>query len=286
MRAYLALLRPANVATALADVLAGYGVAGLGNPRALPWLLGATACLYAGGVVLNDFFDREIDRRERPERPIPSDRVPAANAAALGGVLLVAGVLLACPATTAAGWTALTIALLVLFYDAWGKRYFAIAPLNMGLCRASNLLLGMAAVPSALETSWALGFIPLSYIWAVTALSRGEVHGGDRRVATAALLFLCGAIGALVVLTLRSGNPSFPGLALAAALMWRVLPPFWRARQDPTPATIRTAVGRGVLSLVLVDAAIGAAYAGGPYAAIILAVGLVAGLLARMFAVT
>ena len=71
IRPYLELMRPANVATALADVLAGYAVAGLGNPRALPWLLLSTACLYAGGVVLNDFFDRDVDRLERPERPIP-----------------------------------------------------------------------------------------------------------------------------------------------------------------------------------------------------------------------
>jgi hypothetical protein len=52
--------------------------------QALPWLVGATMCLYAGGVVLNDFFDRRLDAIERPERPIPSRRVSAASAAALG----------------------------------------------------------------------------------------------------------------------------------------------------------------------------------------------------------
>src|SRR5215213_5958422 len=62
LRAVLQLLRPANVATALADVLAGFALAGLGNRSALPWLLLATAALYAGGIVLNDVFDRELDR--------------------------------------------------------------------------------------------------------------------------------------------------------------------------------------------------------------------------------
>jgi hypothetical protein len=42
MRPYLELLRPANVVTALGDILAGYAVAGLGAPRSLPWLLGAS----------------------------------------------------------------------------------------------------------------------------------------------------------------------------------------------------------------------------------------------------
>ena len=81
-RAFLELLRPANVTTALGDVLAGYAIAGLGNLPALPWLLGATVCLYAGGVVLNDVFDFEIDRRERPERPLPSGRIGRGPAAA------------------------------------------------------------------------------------------------------------------------------------------------------------------------------------------------------------
>ena len=69
LRGYLELLRPPNVMTAVADVLAGYAVAGLSNSAALPWLLGATACLYAGGVVLNDFFDRHLDARGTARAP-------------------------------------------------------------------------------------------------------------------------------------------------------------------------------------------------------------------------
>ena len=99
LRGYLELLRPANVVTAVADVLAGYAVAGRANSRALPWLLTATVCLYAGGVVLNDFFDRELDAVERPERPIPSGRVPARHAAALGTALLAGGVVTAAQGT-------------------------------------------------------------------------------------------------------------------------------------------------------------------------------------------
>jgi 4-hydroxybenzoate polyprenyltransferase len=286
LRAYLELLRPANVITALADVLAGFAVAGLQNREALPWLLGSTACLYGGGVVLNDVFDRDLDRIERPERPIPSGRVPVARAAVLGGVLLGAGVILASRASSAAACVAGAIAAFVLIYDAWGKRHGLIAPLNMALCRALNLMLGVAAVPAALQTSWRLALIPLLYIWAVTALSRGEVHGGGRGRATTALIFLFAAVLALAVVSAEARERAIPALVLVMALAWRVVPAFWNARQHPATETIRRAVKRGVLSLVLVDAAIGAAYAGPVYAAAILATGLLAGWLARMFAVT
>ena len=286
LRSYLELIRPPNVMTAVADVLAGYAVAGLANHRALPWLAVASACLYAGGVTLNDFFDRRLDAVERPERPIPSGRVPARAAAALGAVLLSAGIVCAFQATRAAGYLALAIAALILLYDAWGKHQPIAGPVNMGLCRALNLLLGVAAVPAALAGAWPLGFVPLAYIGAVTAVSRGEVHGGSGHAARIALIFLTGAISALAAITLSPAKRSIPGLILVAALAWRTWPPFWIAYRTRKPDAVRKAVKAGVLSLVLVDAAIGAAYAGPAYAAAILATALVAAALARVFSVT
>ena len=285
LRTYLQLLRPANVATALADVLAGFAIAGLANRPALPWLLLATAALYAGGIVLNDVFDRDIDRRERPERPIPSGRIPTAHAALLGGGLLAVGIGAAAAVNRTALFVALAIAGSVLLYDAWGKRH-AIGPLNMAMCRALNLLLGVAAVPAAVGNAWHIAGVPLLYIYAITSISRGEVHGGSRRAASSALMVMLGAIVVLTLIASRAGQWMIPAFVLIAALAWRVVPPFLAARRQPAPGTIRNAVKRGILSLVLVDAALAAAFAGPVYAAIVLATGLVAGWLARMFAVT
>jgi 4-hydroxybenzoate polyprenyltransferase len=286
IRSYFELLRPANVTTALADVLAGYAVAGLANPRALPWLLVSTACLYGGGVVLNDVFDREIDRIQRPERPIPSGRVQTQTAAILGASLLGAGVLSATQATHASALIAALIAAFVLLYDAWGKRQAVIGPINMGTCRALNLMLGVAAVPTVLPQTWFLALIPFIYIVAVTALSRGEVLGGDRRVAAFALLSLSFVLITLLALAVGPGPEALLAVALTIVLGWRILPPFWQAYRTPGASPIRHAIKTGVLSLVLVDAVIGAAYAGVLYGLVILATAVVAGLLSRVFAVT
>jgi 4-hydroxybenzoate polyprenyltransferase len=287
LRPWLQLLRPANVVTALADVLAGYAVAGLRPPDALPWLLVATACLYAGGVVLNDVFDRDLDRAERPERPIPSGRVPAAAAAIVGSLLLAAGWIAASHhATREAGYVALALVAAIVLYDAWGKRLAVVGPITMGTCRALNLLLGVAASPPALASAWPLALIPLLYITGVTAISRGEVHGGTGRLAVGALVSLGAATAGLLVVVARAGDRWLPAAFLAGALVWRVAPPFLRAARTLDPPAIRVAVRRGVLSLVILDAAIAAAYAGPVYAAAVLAVGLVAGFLARLFAVT
>ena len=88
----LRLIRPFHLTTAMADILAGYGIAGSDDLSALFWLLAATVGLYGGGVVLYDFFNMDRDRVERPERPIPRGWVSPYRAALLGTFLLIIGV--------------------------------------------------------------------------------------------------------------------------------------------------------------------------------------------------
>ncbi len=80
VKGYLRLMRPANIVTAISDILAGIAIAvyfiGMqpGDIQMLHafLLVLATIGLYGGGVVFNDVFDAALDKVERPERPIPS----------------------------------------------------------------------------------------------------------------------------------------------------------------------------------------------------------------------
>src|SRR4051794_38493321 len=97
-RAYLELVRLPNLFTAVGDIVAGYLIVTRGvdlSWRDLSILMVASICLYAGGVVLNDYFDRDVDAVERPERPIPSGRIRAPGALKLGMGLLGIGCLCA-----------------------------------------------------------------------------------------------------------------------------------------------------------------------------------------------
>ncbi len=283
-RALIELLRPANVVTAAADVRAGCAAAQLvsGEIHVLPWLLASTCCLYGGGIVLNDFFDRNLDAVERPERPIPSGRIGAGTAARIGFIFLAAGIAFASLATTAACSIAVAISASVLLYNIWGKHQKFFGPVNMGTCRALNLLLGVAAVPAAIATRLPLALLPLVYIAAVTAVSRGEVRGGKREVAFISLAAICAVIASLVLI----GFHSPLALAIVALLAWRVIPPFFCAYREPVPRLIRVAVRAGVLSLVLLNAAIAASFSNTLYSLIILGIAVLAALLARAFSVT
>src|SRR5579884_3103643 len=162
-RDYAQLVRLPNVFTALADI----GLAALVS-GALPtaWatvllVAAASACLYCGGMVWNDYFDVEQDRRERPFRPVPSGRVARREAAGLGALLLLGGLVFACLAMVVqdAGEAAARLPLrgapvllaslligAILAYDGWLKRTWA-GPLGMGACRFLNVLLGLSAAP-------------------------------------------------------------------------------------------------------------------------------------------
>src|ERR671936_2311779 len=91
----LTLGRVSNLPTVWTNVLAGAVLAGgTWHDGRTVIVLVAMSLFYVGGMYLNDYFDRGIDARERPERPIPAGDVAADLVAAIGFGLLAAGVVL------------------------------------------------------------------------------------------------------------------------------------------------------------------------------------------------
>src|SRR5687768_410483 len=93
-------MRPANIVTAVADILAGVAISGFFFLTGIEYspivfLILSTAGLYGGGVVMNDVFDADLDAVERPERPIPSGLIKKREATFLGIGLLLFGVIMA-----------------------------------------------------------------------------------------------------------------------------------------------------------------------------------------------
>ncbi|HEX4592110.1 MAG TPA: UbiA family prenyltransferase, partial [Gemmataceae bacterium] len=88
--AYARLVRLPNLFTALSDV--GLGLLAAGGAvsfRSAVLIAAASSALYCGGMIWNDYFDIEQDRRERPNRPLPSGAIEPRTAARFGGILLL-----------------------------------------------------------------------------------------------------------------------------------------------------------------------------------------------------
>jgi len=295
---WLRLMRIPNVFTAFADVAMGYAVVTRGNVEAIPLVLLclASGCLYTAGMVLNDVFDIEQDRRERPNRPLPSRRISPAVARAVGFGLLVTGIALGgltgyLPGVSAtfpwrAGVVAALVAVCVVLYDVVLKRYI-VGPLFMGLCRFFNVLLGMSVAMAGVQVAvdrpatlyYTEGQILIAaaigiYVLGITLFARREAHAGHRATLTRGTVVM--AIGILLLLLIDGQVPTGPELPLHRGLLWPALLVVLAASigrhcvnaiVDPQPRRIQSAVKFAILCIITLDAAI-TLWAAGPFAAL------------------
>jgi 4-hydroxybenzoate polyprenyltransferase len=284
---FFRLMRLANIVTAIADILAGVAIAGIlfEDLNSILLLVLSTIGLYGGGVVFNDVFDAELDRVERPERPIPSGLISTTEASILGVVLLLTGIVAAFLVSDTSGIIAIAITFFALVYDKWGKHQDVLGPVNMGLCRGLNLLLGVSISSGQLERYWWLAVIPIIYISAITMISRGEVHGGNRNILYASAVFYSMVILTICVIAFHQHHPIYI-IPFVVGFAYMIFPPLFKAIKDPQGKLIGKAVKAGVLALILMDAAWAAAF-GVPALAFGIVLLLPLSLfLARAFAVT
>jgi 4-hydroxybenzoate polyprenyltransferase len=307
---YLRLMRLANIVTAISDILAGVTIAhfsksilvtqdttAAGIPQyyhaydtsAILLLVISTIGLYGGGVVFNDVFDAELDKIERPERPIPSGLISKSFAALLGGSLLLLGIVAAAfvheDFFSLSFMLALAIAIAALLYDKWSKHHAIIGPLNMGLCRGLNLLLGMSIFPEVIAHCWIFGLVPVIYIAAITMISRGEVHGGRKVTLTAAAILYALVVAAIATSAVLNHTIVYAsGFLLLFAVF--IYPPLLKAMKDPRGPLIGKAVKAGVISLIIMNASWAAAFGNLSMALIILILLPVSIWISKAFAVT
>jgi 4-hydroxybenzoate polyprenyltransferase len=267
LRDYAQLVRLPNLPTALADICLGALAAGALPQHGFSFavLLLASACLYSAGMVFNDYFDLEQDRRERPFRPLPSGRITPRQAARLGSVLLAAGVLLTLPAGGTSVWVAVCLVGAILAYDGWLKRTWA-GPLAMGTCRFLNVLLGVSACGSLLWPRGAhLALVVGLYIVGVTWFARTEARRSSQNALRGAAAVMLASL--LLALPLPVFLPpeqhsSFVFPYLLVALGFIVGVPVVQAIANPAPGLVQAAVKRALMGLVLLDAVLATATAG------------------------
>lgn len=252
---HLQLGRVSNLPTIWTNVLAGATLAGGASAAQVVLLAVACSLLYTGGMYLNDAFDREIDARERPERPIPSGRISAGRVRALGVTLLAAGVLgVAIPSfawADAGGWAAFASAVIlagvITVYDAWHKTN-PLSPIVMGLCRAL-VYVTVALAVSGRAGAGVLGgaSMLLLYIAGLTYLAMQENLTQVKNLWPLAAL-------AAPFLYLLPALPGSPGLAVfyLVFLAWVGYCVALLVRREPR--TIRHAVAGLIAGVSLLDA--------------------------------
>ncbi len=229
----LTSIRFANLPSVVSNVWLGValGVWGGGSGSPHLWLSAglltlAGLALYISGNFLNDWYDRDWDARNRPERALPQGIFPRWWYLALALGFMAAGVGLAGLTNPASGMVAGLILVCILGYTRWHK--VARWPMVlMGICRGLLPVLGVVALMGPLRwpldplSFWLYGLLflrvagpqPLALVFYVVALSQIARHESLERETT-------GSTSALVLAALA-------GLVMAAAPSWRDVPHAW-----------------------------------------------------------
>ena len=184
------------------------------------------------------------------------------------------------------GMIAIAISGLAVVYDAYGKHHSFLGPLNMGMCRGGNLLLGISAVPYIVPHVWYLAVIPVIYIAAITMISRGEVNGGNPKTLYAAALLYFSVMIAQLYVAYHVKQLFFISALLLIAFALFIFVPLIKAMKNPIGPNIGKAVKAGVISLILMDAAWCMAFGNIQLGWITMALLPVSVLFAKFFAVT
>jgi 4-hydroxybenzoate polyprenyltransferase len=211
VKEYLRLIRLPNVFTTPSNILAGYFAAVTTTTTAaaeadevhLIALMVSSGLLYIAGIVLNDYFDIEIDKKERPSRPLPSGKISKGSALTIAIVALLIANTIALVVGPISLAISLTLTLLIIAYD-YQLKYTVIGPFAMGGTRFLNVIFGASPVLLYIDNhSVAIVGAAASslffYVSSITILSKKEV-GNERPNSTLVILIVFGVILAIVPL--------------------------------------------------------------------------------------
>ena len=167
--------RISNIPTVWTNVLAGSVIAGgAPHPGRIMVILFAMTAFYVGGMYLNDFFDRAIDARDRPGRPIDAGEIRAGTVSLLGFGLLGIGIVLMVTFGLGAMLWGTLLAVVIVLYDVWHKGN-TLSPVVMGSCRALVYLGTGVAVSGGISQATIIGAAALaSHVAGITYVAKQE----------------------------------------------------------------------------------------------------------------
>ncbi|HEU4328349.1 MAG TPA: UbiA family prenyltransferase [Roseiflexaceae bacterium] len=186
------MLRWIHATQAAVYALVGsYLAAGWTGLRAAPSIRAALVVwlvvLY--GFVVNDYFDIEVDRRSKPDRPIPAGRTAPATAVWLAVALALGAQIWAFTLGPLPAGIALANLLLCAAYSAWLKNTVLLGNAAMALLDSTIVLYGSLALGAPPRAAWlAAGLFALFFfgyeILKTAADREGDGRAGLRTVAT------------------------------------------------------------------------------------------------------
>jgi len=225
----------------------------------------ATVLAVGAGMAINDYFDRDIDRVNRPDRPIPRGAVSPREALWFSGVLFGAAVLLAVTLPALAIGIAVVNLVALVAYTEFFKGIPGLGNALVAYLTGSTFLFGGAAVGGRLESVLVLFALASLTTFAREVVKDVEDVAGDREEGLRTLPIAYGerpslllATGVLGVAVLASPAPyllgtfGLPYLLVVLPADAGMLYAAYESFEDPSAGQAQLKLGTYVAALAFV----------------------------------
>lgn len=263
---YFTLVRFPNLFTLPSNIFAGYFSVHTHNSIDIATIVLLTlvsVCLYAAGIIFNDVADRKIDRKERPNRPIPSGKITLRNAVILALLLVVISVVVSYIISAATFIVAVLLIVLIAMYD-FVLKDSLFGPGFMAGTRVLNVLLGASSDLSYIEESsymlYRLFIVCLSefiYVLGISVLSKLETLKNkliNVGVLNATLFVSPLIIGVYATVTGILNDYTWIYIFIFGSFVLSILRIMYSAKSPITSSTVQKIIGLLIAGIIIHDA--------------------------------
>ena len=249
---YLQLVRIPGIFTAFSNILFGFFLVqdGISDFSLLIPLLSASGFLFMSGMIFNDYFDYNIDKKERPFRPLPSKSISKKFALFLG----IAFVIIANVSSLSVGlqtlFVSLILTVLILSYDIGLKKINVLGIIVISLIRIFNVILGTTTVSLNFDILYFV--IPIGiYVVGLGFLAKNETSISSKTTYIMNIIFILTTFSYTIILIVNEFN-SYSILFLGLFFI-SIFIPYLRNREN-TPQAVQKIITFQLLAIILLDA--------------------------------
>jgi 4-hydroxybenzoate polyprenyltransferase len=257
---YLILVRLPNLFTLPSNILVGFVIASsltLTSYVQVLLLVTISILLYCVGLILNDLFDYNIDKKERPDRPLASGKVSRRAAIGLVTAFSVLALGLSLIVSIPTLVTSSLLFVLIFGYDKFLKKTMA-GPFTIAAARVINVMLGasvdfghIGSFPQLIILTFVLT-ITFVYVCLIGFISRYEIHGFPKNTKLFLIPIIIVAIISLIAFFSLMGFFKYECLIILTFFSFIMARTFYKIHKQDSSG-IQRIVQNMILSIIVLD---------------------------------
>ena len=249
---YFQLVRISGIFTAFSNILVGFFLVqeSYVNLEFIIPLLSTSGFLFIAGMIFNDYFDYELDKKERPSRPLPSGAISKKSAFFLGVIFLF----IANISSSLVGVQSLMISflmtLLILSYDFRLKQIPILGILSLSTIRFLNVILGASIILFDIQIIQYA--IPIGlFVGGISILAKTETSFSSEKTKFINLILIFATLIYTLIIILK--NFEIISLIFLSIFSISVFFPFF-SRKNVDTNQIQKKVTFQLLAIIILDA--------------------------------